>query len=152
MIRFLFALMFCLLFNSCTKDKKETPLSTHPWRKRADTLPIDKVRQQEAMLIDVPIPLYDERLAIHNSDQITQNTTMLGYRSPLSIDDIIMFYTEQMERLGWNTIKIFNGIESLMQFESPDRLCTISVRPHHKRAAGTDVIIFIGAKEDVLTS
>lgn len=115
-------------------------------------MPIDRVQQQEAVLIDIPVPLYDERLPVYDPDPNSGHSTIiLGYKSSLDTNDIVDFYTNQMERLGWNCIKLFQGFESLLQFESPDRLCTVSVRPHHKRSCGADIIVFIDSKEDILS-
>ena len=108
------------------------------------------INQQEAKLIDIPMPLYDERLSVVSNDSNTEENTMLGYRSSLSVDVIIDFYVHEMERLGWQQLKLFQGTESLIQFESPERLCSISIRSsdiQSNRFTGTDVIIFVGKKQ-----
>jgi len=107
------------------------------------------VNQQEAKLIDIPIPLYDERLSMEASDSNRQDTAILGYRSSLAVAAIIDFYVHEMERLGWRQLALFQGTESLVQFESPERLCSISIRPSdiQLRQAHTDVVIFVGRKQ-----
>ena len=148
MIRVLLVGLFCLLLSSCAKNSHVKQSTTNNKHNR---MPIDRVQQQEAMLVDIPIPLFDERLPVYDPDSnLGHSTIMLGYKSSLDTNDIVDFYTKQMERLGWNCIKLFHGVESLLQFESPDRLCTVSVRPHHKRGYGADIIVFIDSKEDVL--
>ncbi len=150
-IRVLLVVLFCLLLSSCAKNNY-VQQSITKWHKKHNRMPIDRVQQQEAMLIDIPIPLYDERLPVYDPDSNSGHSTiMLGYKSSLDTNDIVDFYMKQMERLGWNCIKLFQGFESLLQFESPDRLCSVSVRPHHKRSRGADIIVFIDSKEDILS-
>ena len=84
--------------------------------------------QHEAMLVDIPIPLYDERIIIPLSDNSEGGTLVFGYKSSLSCEQIIDFFLTQMERLGWKHLVTFDGIESLLQFESPDRYCTVVVK------------------------
>jgi len=126
-----------MLISGCTKKAIN----------RSSTLVID---QQEAKLVDVPMPLYDKRLSVVSNDSDTEDNTILGYRSSLSADVIIDFYVHEMERLGWQQLKLFQGTESLIQFESPERLCSISIRSSDiqlKHVTGTDVIIFVGKKQ-----
>ncbi len=128
--------LLCIIISGCTKK------STN----RSNAF---AVNQQEAKLIDIPIPLYDERLSMGASDSTKQNNTILGYRSSLAVTAIIDFYVHEMERLGWRQLALFQGTESLVQFESPERLCSISIRPSdiQLRQAHTDVVIFVGRKQ-----
>jgi len=128
----------CILINGCTKRRVIN---------RSGALLIN---QQEAKLVDIPIPLYDEWLSVASNDSNTEDTTMFGYRSSLSVNVIIDFYVHEMERLGWQQLKLFQGTESLVQFESPERLCSISIRPSNiqlRHVTWTDVIIFVGRKQ-----
>ncbi len=128
--------LLCTIISGCTK--KSTSRSN-----------VFVVNQQEAKLVDVPIPLYDERLSVEVSDSNRQDNTILGYRSSLTVTAIIDFYVHEMERLGWRQLALFQGTESLVQFESPERLCSISIRPSdiQLRQAHTDVVIFVGRKQ-----
>jgi hypothetical protein len=82
------------------------------------------------MLVDIPIPLYDERIIIPLSDIFEGGTLAFGYKSPLSCEQAINFFITQMERLGWKHLVTFEGIESILQFESPDRYCTVIIKAH----------------------
>ncbi len=129
--------LLCVLINGCT-------------RRAINRSGAVFINQQEAKLVDIPIPLYDEWLSVESSDSNTEDNTILGYRSSLSVGVIIDFYVHEMERLGWRQLKLFQGTESLVQFESPERLCSISIRPSDiqlKYVTGTDVIIFVGRKQ-----
>ncbi|MGB8366827.1 MAG: hypothetical protein WCD44_00560, partial [Candidatus Babeliales bacterium] len=115
-------------------------------KKKIIQKPIFSIDQQEAKFIDIPIPLYDERLFMEESDSTKQDETIFGYRSPLSSSMIIDFYVHEMERLGWKQLILFHGAESLIQFESPTRFCSISIRlsKAQSKYPTTDVVIFIG--------
>jgi hypothetical protein len=128
-VRCLFMMMFCLLFSSCTKQqsyrhKKSVEQSLD---KRQDTI-LDTIIRQEAMLVDIPIPLFDERIIQSSSYSTESDTLIFGYKSPLSPAQAIDFFLTQMERLGWKHLVTFEGMESLLQFESPDRYCTVVVK------------------------
>lgn len=121
--------MLCLLFSSCTKQQT-------PRQKNDSAEPIDNTRnhvldviiQQEAMLVDIPIPLYDERIIVPSSEITEGGTLVFGYKSPLSCEQVIDFFITQMERLGWKHLVTFDGLESILQFESPDRYCTVVIK------------------------
>jgi hypothetical protein len=120
-------LLFCLLFSSCTKQqscqqKKDFVLSDDA------KCCLDNILLKEVMLVDIPIPLYDERIIIPLSDNSEGGTLVFGYKSPLSCEQVIDFFITQMERLGWKHLVTFDGIESILQFESPDRYCTVVVK------------------------
>jgi len=108
------------------------------------------INQQEAKLIDIPIPLYEKWLSMEVDDSNSQDTTIFGYHSLLSETALIDFYLHEMERLGWRQLAFFQGTESLLQFESPERLCSISIRSIGKQVKNTtqaDVVIFVGRKQ-----
>lgn len=106
------------------------------------------IDQEEARLIDIPMPLYDKWFSMAISEQTKQDSTIFGYRSPLSSSTIIDFYVYEMERLGWRQLALFQGAESLIQFESPTRFCSLSIRPSKlpSKQIYTDVVVFIGQK------
>jgi hypothetical protein len=89
---------------------------------------VNIIMQREAMLVDIPIPLYDERIILPSSVISEDGTLVFGYKSPLSCEQATSFFITQMERLGWKHLVTFDGIESLLQFESPDRYCTVVIK------------------------
>jgi hypothetical protein len=91
----------------------------------------DRIIQQEAMLVDVPIPLFDERIFPTSFEEIESDTSVFGYKSPLSKDQAIDFFLKQMERLGWEHLISFKAAaEIIMQFKSPDRYCTVVIKDY----------------------
>ena len=137
-------IMFCLLFSSCTKQHSY-------WQKKSvgqlsdnnqDTI-LDTIIQQEAMLVDVPIPLFDERIIPSPSYKVESDTLIFGYKSPLSSDQAIDFFLTQMERLGWEHLVSFTAEESLLQFESPDRYCTIIIKHAEHSVPSSLIFIYI---------
>lgn len=90
----------------------------------------DFVRQQEARLTDVPIPLnakpVPKRFWI---DEGESAGVMLTYVVSTSPQEIVSFYSQEMERFGWDQTACFNAHEHLLIFEKPGRVCSISLRP-----------------------
>lgn len=137
-------IMFCLLLSSCTKQ--------HSYRQKksieqlfdsSQDAYLDVIIQQEAMLVDIPIPLFDERI-IPLSSQITESDTLtFGYKSPLSRDQASDFFLNQMERLGWKHLVSFEGVESLLQFKSPDRYCTVLIKNSDTKPLNSCIFIYI---------
>lgn len=121
--------LFCLLLSSCTKQQsRQQKKSGIQLVDKTQNIVLDMIVQHEAMLVDVPIPLYDERIIIPLSDNSEGGTLVFGYKSPLSCEQAADFFITQMERLGWKHLVTFDGIESILQFESPDRYCTVVVK------------------------
>ena len=122
-------MMLCLLFSSCTKQ--QAPRQKNDIAKPTDNTHnhvLDVIIQQEAMLVDIPIPLYDERIIVPSSEMTEGGTLVFGYKSPLSCEQSIDFFITQMERLGWKHLVTFDGVASILQFESPDRYCTVVIK------------------------
>lgn len=110
----------------------------------------DFVRQQEARLTDVPIPLnakpIPERCWI---DEKESAGVMLTYVVSTSPQEIVSFYVQEMERFGWDQTAYFNAHEHLLIFEKPGRVCSLSLRPvdsliNHSDTTSVSLIIFTG--------
>jgi len=93
---------------------------------------IDNIIKQEAMLVNIPLPLYDERILPSSLDTVDRDVIVLGYKSSLTPSQIIDFFLSQMERYGWKQLVLFAGFESILQFKNPDFYCTILVRSLEK--------------------
>lgn len=100
------------------------------------------IKQQEAKLIDVPIPLDVVPNPNYFSDISSGDDLLLGYIATTSPDDLVFFYIQEMERLGWkNRSMSIGAVESLLYFEKPRRFCSVSLRPAQRK---TVIIIFSG--------
>lgn len=85
---------------------------------------MNTIIQQEAMLVDVPLPLYDERIILDSNPDEDQGI-ILGYKSSLTVAQVISFFMNEMERYGWKHLITFYATESILQFQSPHSYCTI---------------------------
>jgi len=83
------------------------------------------VRQNEAKLSDIPIPFNSEPIKDYFGFFAEEKKIIMGYKNYTKDLDIVTFYNQEMERLGWKNIAFFNGPETLMIFEKPSRLCSI---------------------------
>jgi hypothetical protein len=104
------------------------------------------IQRQEAALLDIAIPTYQERLPIYCEDQYT-GQVVLGYHSDCAPEDHRQFFHEQMERYGWNLRREFKGSELFLEFEKPTRSCAVSLRPRSSgffnKRLGTDIVIYV---------
>ena len=107
-------------------------------RKKKLALVCECARQQEAKLVDIPVPLnvkpvsdffYDEHID-------SEDSSMLAYTTDQPLDEIAGFYRQEMERQGWRCCTFFSGLEYLMHFTKPKRFCSISLRPHAGKTRG----------------
>lgn len=153
MMVYAFATIFCVLLSGCTKREiAQKPVVAQrftetcpPYKKKAFD-PLD-VERQEAALLDIAIPSYQERLPLFCEDQYT-GQVVLGYYSDCQPEEHRKFFHETMERYGWNLRREFKGPELFLEFEKPARSCAVSIRPHNRigffdRAAGTDIVIYV---------
>lgn len=142
------ALILCMLLNSCGTNRPAKPgrQIVKQLKQDAHDRPLDFVRQQEAKLSDIPLALSLQPLADFCMQPTSPDTIILGYESMLSVNDLITFYHREMERCGWRLLTQFQGHETLLTFEKPRRICTISIRPDAETNK-TEMVIFAGKKE-----
>lgn len=89
----------------------------------------EQIRQLEARLVDVPVPVSVTPHAVSFGDR---GAKLISYTSILPVQDIKKFYIQEMERFGWKQEYYFEGNELLLSFKKPDRFCSVSVRPTRK--------------------
>jgi hypothetical protein len=149
-----------LLLSGCAGNHKNQETGKKV-RKKKITLPtnidgaLEIVREQEARLSDIPIPLEANPLPYVIDDSLTTEHMMLGYDCSLDHDAVINFYDQEMERNGWQKTAEYKGFETLLNFSKPQRFCSISIRPglDKKRAKpgkGVGIFIFTGDKKKLL--
>jgi len=106
----------------------------------------DIIQLHEAKLSDVPIPLNSEPLRECFDYCCADKKIILGYISDIKTLDVVKFYNNQMERLGWEKVALFEGFETLIIFKKPARFCSISVRecscPNYSKQEHTKIVIF----------
>ena len=141
-IAFCYALLLCFIFSACSKRSMH---NKHDNDSQQDSslqfMILDRVIQQEAMLVNVPLPLYDERILPVSHDRDDISLIKLGYKSPLSPRQAIDFFMNQMERYGWRHLVSFESHESILQFENPDCYCTVVIGSLEKK--GSSVFIYM---------
>ena len=118
-------------FSACKKDNQDA--ITKRWQSK----------QLEAKLYDVPVLLNAQLVQNINNTACVDESSIISYESPVDHEQASVFYQEEMERLGWWQTAAFKGSESLLNFEKPNKYCSISIRPFKKISR---VIMFIGQK------
>lgn len=119
-----------LLMPGCAKKEDVSSASNRYLKKKSRNKKentIDTIRLQEAKLSDIPIPLSSRPIPYYFDAQ--QSAIMLGYNDAvLSLQELVTFYMQEMERLGWEIKEQFYGYESQLRFKKPDRSCIVSIR------------------------
>jgi hypothetical protein len=84
----------------------------------------------EAKYSDIPVPLGSEPLYdFFKQAPCDERTTMFGYTNKSDLSELYTYCKTECIRLGWNFIGGMQDVESVLTFEKPDRVCSISLRP-----------------------
>ena len=128
---------------------KSEPVKEHKKGKRNKRLSCKKrlalarecARQQEAKLVDIPLPLNVKPVSefFYDDHVGSADSSMLAYTTDQPLDEIADFFKQGMERHGWRCRTSFSGLEHLMHFTKPKRFCSISLRPHAGKRRGNRV-------------
>jgi hypothetical protein len=114
------------------------------WNKKgADNKKELDVREHEARLVDIPIPVQADSLGYHEQ-QLTDGSSdslVLAYRVHLKQSDICSFFEIEMERLGWDMLADAHNVESLLMFVKPTKVCTISLRNTDSKNQNSLIVI-----------
>lgn len=98
----------------------------------------------QARLVDIPIPVHAVPCVDMYEEVSEYGGGMLQYTIASPQQDIIRFYTYEMERMGWQCLMSVHAREDLLIFDKPERLCTISIRPVDVQLL---VVVSTGAKD-----
>jgi hypothetical protein len=123
----------CMVMLLCTSCKKDKDFAAQRWQSK----------HLEAKLYDVPVLLNAQLVQNINNTACVDESSIVSYEVEASHETIAVYYQEEMERLGWWQTAAFKGSETLLNFEKPNKYCSISIRPLKKISR---VIIFIGQK------
>jgi len=141
----------CIESESVKKRKKGSGRAKRLSRKQKKAVVREYARQQEAKLVDIPVPLNVKPLSVFfdNEKAGFADSVMLGYTTDQSLDEIADFYQQGMERHGWRCLTSFSGVEYLMHFAKPNRFCSISLRSHAGKRADSGIFIVTGLARTV---
>lgn len=92
------------------------------------------VRQKEAKLSDIPVPINSEPLLKYFKSKTKKNEIILGYKNYMDASSVAKFYNQEMELFGWENVLFFDNIEKIMLFKKPSRFCLVSIRDINGRA------------------
>lgn len=109
------------------------------------TLPSASTEISEPELLGIPVPFYAACHALDTSFLYAQNgLSAWSYETDLPVQDIITFYTQNMDQLGWRCDwSIVTDEESLLFFTTPIRECIVSIHSHH---AKKQFVLFVKEK------
>ena len=89
----------------------------------------DLFQQQEiiakfAELPDVPFQVCLKHIAVSDTDH---QQLQIFYTFTMPIQELILFYHQQMERLGWELLAESNVKDFLLHYSKPNQLCSILI-------------------------
>ena len=135
-------------YQNMSKNKILGSEDSNAKKQRSSSEILAVIAEQEAKLMDVPIPL-DARPLVSYFDESDEKGCSLGYTSDTSQEEVAFFYTQEMERLGWLQTVACETVESILIFEKPGRFCIVSLRPA-SRFTGSKrltILLFTGQKK-----
>ena len=86
----------------------------------------ERIMEIEARLGDLPLPLMAKGISASDDGH---GRYLIVCKTELSLVDLIDFYTQEMERLGWVKIAAFEHEELLVSFKRQRQSCIVSMRP-----------------------
>jgi hypothetical protein len=122
------------------KKRQECAGTTVRHQKEIDVehVEIDRIDYDYVWTIDIPIPL--DAIEKRNYCQAMPDVYVVGYTTSEAQEDLIDFYKQQMELLGWYCWWDTEGLEALLMFEKAHKHCAVSLRPSSSKRK-TDIII-----------
>jgi hypothetical protein len=93
--------------------------------------------EQEARLYDIPVLINSQPVNVVSDDETKPSG--FSYCAGTSLEDAVIFYEHEMERLGWQLFSKFDAEEVLLVFEKPTKISAISFRPKKNQVL---VVIF----------
>ena len=124
------------LLSSCgEQSKKKSPRKKHQ----------DDLQFQEAKLSDIPVLLGAKRLENEGEVDIKSGQNVLMFSSKFPQKEIVDFYEQEMERMGWQQLGSFSGKENILIFEKPYSVATVLVRENLKKKS-TQINVLLSMK------
>ncbi len=103
-----------------------------------DAVELDQINFDYVWTVDIPIPV--DATEKRNYYEATPEVYAVGYITGEKRDELVAFYKQQMELLGWHCWWDTQGLEALLMFEKPHKQCAVSIRPSSTRRK-SDIIV-----------
>jgi len=94
---------------------------------------VDFLQQQEiiAKFADLPDAPFQTKLQKISKLDESHEQLQIFYTFTMPKQDLISFYQQQMERLGWELFAESNAQDCLMHYSKPQQLCSILITESH---------------------
>lgn len=113
-----------------SKHQKTKILQTH-----------ERARQENAKFADIAVPLQAKQISYVSSGSHEEAGTLLAFETNTQSKDLEAFYQQEMESLGWNFVAIARGAETVLFFDKPTSICSVSLRLVYKSKEPKMVIV-----------
>ena len=104
----------------------------------------DLLRSKEliAKFAEIPdAPLHTSLQQVATDDQSPDQIQMF-YTTSMKTEDLVLFYQQNMERLGWMVISESYVQDWLLQYGKPDQICSILIK-------NNKLVIFVSKRKGV---
>ena len=103
-----------------------------------ENIELEQINFDYVWTVDIPIPI--DAVEKRNYCQAKPDVYAVGYTTHENQDDLVVFYKQQMELLGWQCWWDTQGLEALLMFEKPHKQSAVSIRAGASRKK-TDIIV-----------
>lgn len=103
-----------------------------------ENIELEYINYDYVWTVDIPVPI--DAVEKRNYCQAKPDMYAIGYTVHEDQDELVTFYRQQMEILGWHCWWDTEGLEALLMFEKPHKQCAVSIRPSSSRKK-TDIVV-----------
>lgn len=141
-----------IVFMGCKKQQKQRMKQVSIDTRREESVSslelVQRVKEIEACLYDVPTPLNILPIAQYCSISDNENTQAitLGYSSSMDTFDLINFYKQHMEYEGWYLMGHSENNPVFLMYTKPERYCQICLLSESTRQS--TIILSTGLRLD----
>jgi hypothetical protein len=100
---------------------------------------------QEARLSDIPVLMGAKRLENKGRVVLQDHQQAMFFKSMLPLRDVLNFYEQEMERMGWEQLSLFEGKETILLFEKPYSIVLVLLHEDVKRKL-TRITVLLSSK------
>ena len=102
-------------------------LSGCVWRKEVSSVRTREHQEVIAKFSDIPDAPFAVNLLNLVIDENNHDQLQLFYTISIPVQDVLVFYEQQMERLGWDMIAQSNLHDNFLIFSKPNKICSLLI-------------------------
>lgn len=125
-------------FGACSK-KESIEYKIHQAQSLQKEVALSSSVLNEAKNIDIPVPIGFSLLTQVSTDYLDH----VVYGGSLAVDQVKLFFSHEMERLGWSIVEFIAPDEVLFFCKKSSKTCAIAIRSSKHKSFKTELSIFV---------